>query len=248
MRTLSEGLRPIIRGQRVPFEKKDTKVVRTFVHWFNDGKRPGDCDIDLSCVLVSKDFKKTEFIGWNGERNRQYCLYSGDITSQRGACAEYVDIDVKACLDKGYKYAVIDIRDYKQGEGGISTYKDCVFGLDYRTFPEANPYWHPSTIANTMKISSPTIGVIVGAVDLETNEYFLIDMDNGANTGKSSITEIVKCLQQSAEIPKFSVYDLVRMHVIARGKEVDLDKNIDTYFKAEDYQFSYEKTAQLMGV
>jgi hypothetical protein len=44
------------------------------------------------------------------------------------------------------------------------------------------------------------------------------------------------------------VYDLVLLHVEGRGKQVTLDENIDTFFKYEDFSYSYEETGKLMGV
>ena len=36
MRSMSSTLKPVMRGQRVPIGNKDTKVIRAFVHWFDD--------------------------------------------------------------------------------------------------------------------------------------------------------------------------------------------------------------------
>ena len=246
MRSLSEGLKPVIRGQRIPLENKDTKVVRLFVHWYNDGKRTAGCDIDLSAVLYKKGGTSPFLIGWNGSRSGREFAYSGDVTNKPGACAEYVDLDMNLIRKEGYTHAIMDIRDYKNGAGGISSYKDCVFGVMEREFPEENVTWFPQTITNCMKITSPSQGCIAGGFDLENREYFLIDADNKGATASSNLAAIWKAAQSCAEMPKFSVYDLVMMHVNKRGHLVTLDQNVDTYFKMEQFQNSYEKVAQLM--
>ena len=39
MRSASEGLKPLIRGQRTPIGNDKTKVVRAFCHWFDENGR-----------------------------------------------------------------------------------------------------------------------------------------------------------------------------------------------------------------
>jgi hypothetical protein len=50
------------------------------------------------------------------------------------------------------------------------------------------------------------------------------------------------------EAPKFSLYDLVMMHVEARGGEIVEVENAETKFNFDDYSYSYINTLLLMGV
>ena len=49
MRSASSGLRPRIRGQRIPIGNQNAKVIRAFVHWFDEN---GNQDIDLHGTLT----------------------------------------------------------------------------------------------------------------------------------------------------------------------------------------------------
>jgi hypothetical protein len=66
MRSASSGLRPIMRGQRIPIGNQNAKVIRAFVFWFDEN---GNQDIDLTCTFIGMG--KTAHIGWNGNHNSQ---------------------------------------------------------------------------------------------------------------------------------------------------------------------------------
>jgi hypothetical protein len=67
-------------------------------------------------------------------------------------------------------------------------------------------------------------------------------------TARGDVSNTLKVIEEYSELPKVSVYDLVLLHVEARGRQVTLDSNVDTYFKMEDFMTSYETTGKLMGV
>jgi hypothetical protein len=90
---------------------------------------------------------------------------------------------------------------------------------------------------------------LIAIIDLETKEYIMLDIDSdGFVTARSDFKTTLKVIQQYAELPKVSVYDLILLHVEGRGKQVTLDENVDTHFKYEDFCYSYEETGKLMGV
>lgn len=250
MRSTAFSLKPVVRGTRIPFDNPDAKVIRAFVHWYNDGKRKGGCDIDLSGILFNSTGTKKDNIGWNGRSyNTNLCTYSGDVTDRQGACAEYIDLNVSGLVKLGWKYAIIDIRDYRYSKenGGIGGYKDCVFGVMEREFPEANNNWKPDTIKNASSITSNTAGCLVAGIDLETKEYFMIDMDIDGHVASQGMDKIFSAMMNCAIPPKFSVYDLLLMHVEARGRIVLQDSpKLETSFLFEDFVHSYEKAAEYM--
>ena len=121
MRSLNDSLVPIIRGQRTPFGE-GKKVIRPFVHWFDER---GTQDIDLHGYLFS-DSKVTSF-GYNGSHANAIGCYSGDVRQRRGACAEYVDINVEEAIKAGYKYFIMVVHNFQGGK--LSDMKECVAGV-----------------------------------------------------------------------------------------------------------------------
>lgn len=240
MRSMNFSTKPTIRGQRVPLDNPDAKVIRPFVHWMDER---GNEDLDLSVTFVGE--KRRDVLSFSNLRVGK-SVHSGDVRHRRGPCAEYIDIDIQDALNNGYKYAVIDVRNYNGR--GLDTVETS-FGIMERQHPESNRTWLPETISNCQSLESKSTNTLIAIIDLETKEYIMLDIDSdGSVTARGDFKNTLKVIQQYAELPKVSVYDLVLLHVEGRGKQVTLDENVDTFFKYEDFCNSYEETGKLMGV
>lgn len=240
MRSLNPSEKPVIRGQRVPFNNPDAKVIRPFVHWMD---KNGNEDLDLSATFVGG--KSVQVLSYSGLRVGKSC-HSGDVRHRKGACAEYIDIDIKDAIKNGFKYVLIDVRNFNGR--GLNTV-DTMFGMMEREFPESNKTWLPETINNCQSLTSTSTNTLIAILDLETKEYIMLDVDSDGTTyARGDIKNTLKIIGQYAELPKVSVYDLILLHVEARGKQVTLDQNVDIFFKYEDFMNSYEETAKLMGI
>jgi hypothetical protein len=115
-----------------------------------------------------------------------------------------------------------------------------------REFPESNSTWLPETIANTLILQSEAVNTIAVILDLKTREYIFLDIDGEGTV--ASTKGIQKLIEEWSKPPKISVYDLLLMHVEARGKMVTLDHHVDTYLKSEDFTKSYQEIAKWMGI
>jgi hypothetical protein len=240
MRSMNFSTKPTIRGQRVPLDNPDAKVIRPFVHWMDER---GSEDLDLSVTFVGE--KKSDVLSFSNLKVGK-SVHSGDVRHRRGPCAEYIDIDIQDALKSGYKYVVIDVRNFN---GGSLNSLETSFGIMEREHPESNKTWLPETISNCQSLESEATNTLIAIIDLETKEYIMLDIDSsGFVTARSDFKNTIKVIQQYAELPKVSVYDLVLLHVEGRGKQVTLDENVDTFFKYEDFCYSYEETGKLMGV
>lgn len=241
MRNMNFSTRPILRGQRVPLDNPDAKVIRPFVHWYD---KIGNEDLDLSVTFVG-DKKSADVLSFSNLRVGK-SVHSGDVRHRQGACAEYIDIDIKDALDSGYKYAVLDVRNFN---GRSLKGVECMFGIMEREHPESNKTWLPETISSCQALESESTNTLIAIIDLETKEYIMLDIDSdGWVTARGDVKNTLKAVEQYAKPPKVSVYDLILLHVEGRGRQVTLDENVDTYFKAEDFMTSYEATGKLMGV
>lgn len=240
MRTVDFSLKPTIRGQRVPIGDADSKVIRAFFHWHD---RDGSLDPDLSVTFVG--LGKTEVLSYSRTRVGM-SVHSGDIIGRRGHNAEYVDIHIGDAKNMGFKYAVVDVRNYR---GGSLREMDGMFGLMGREVPEANDTWKPDTVANCHATDSSASNTMLSIIDLETMEYIYLGIDSAGTTYASGDTDsILDVIKQYSEDPKVSVAHLLNWHTKARG-ELVLDKeDADTIFEYNDFAQSYEKVGALMGV
>jgi len=239
MRSMNFSTKPKIRGQRIPLNNPDAKVVRPFVHWMD---KNGSEDLDLSVTFVGR---RTEVLNFHNLRVGQ-SIHSGDVRHRRGPCAEYIDIDMADAIANGFQYAVIDVRNFNGR--GLKTV-ETRFGIMEREYPECNKTWLPETITSCQMLESESTNTLIAIIDLISKEYIMLDLDtDGVTYASGDVKNTLKMVEEYAKPPKVSVYDLVLLHVEARGKQVTLDDNVDTYFKYEDFSESYESTGKLMGV
>jgi len=240
MRSMNFSTKPTVRGQRVPLNNPEAKVIRPFVHWMD---KHGSEDLDLSVTFIGD--RKVEVLSYSNLRVGQSC-HSGDVRHRQGPCAEYIDIVVEDALANGHKFAVVDVRNFNGR--GLNTV-ETAFGIMEREHPTSNKAWLPETIANCQSLESQSTNTLICIIDLVTREYIMLDIDTeGTTYARGDIKKTLEMVKHYSELPKVSVYDLVLLHVEGRGKQVTLDENVDTYFKYEDFCYSYETTGKLMGV
>lgn len=243
MRSASSGLRPKVRGQRTPIGNQNAKVIRAFVHWFDEY---GNQDIDLTATFIGN--KTPEHVGWNGTHNGKFGCYSGDIRHRQGACAEYIDINIDAALAEGYKYVVIDARNYNGRS--FDTITDCVAGYMEREHAVAAKTFIPSTIADCTRISNESSTTLVSIIDLTTREYIHLDIDmNGIPVASANFEATLKAIKPFCEAPKFSIYNLIELHINGRNGLLTSNKEAaNTVFEFDTFSNSYVETLKLMGV
>jgi len=238
MRSMSDSLVPTVRGERIPINC-EKNIIRPFVHWMNNNR----IDIDLHGYLFSKN-NYMQF-GFNGEHNNELGCYSGDVRYKIGPCAEYVDININNTIKKGYQYFLMVLHNYS-GQF-FKDIPECVVGVMEREFAESNPNWVPATVQNTIIPNCNSTFIIVGVYDLISREYIHLDLDyqliSNVYDGKSLYSVISPYL----EPPKLSVYDLLKWHVEARGREVQKELAV-THFLYEDFSANYTKTLEYLGV
>lgn len=256
MRSISETDKPVVRGTRMPINVDHTKVVRFYVHWKDTN---GHEDLDLSATFLGMGQKAC--VAWNQNYNlvmkdlrtgevmndMHVAVHSGDVRHRKGDCAEYIDIDIKNARRCGFRYVLVDVRNFN-----LRSMKSVnpAFGYMEREHPEANPAWIPSTVAASWRLQSEAIACLAVMIDLETMEYIPLDIDSHSITATGDADAILTAMQVYAEPPKLSVYDLLTWHVSARGGEVVTEAAEDEevqYFRFEDFAGSYIETLKLLS-
>jgi hypothetical protein len=238
MRSLNMSLKPRIRGQRIAFDNPDAKVIRAFVYWMDEH---GGEDLDLSATFVGD--KKTGLLSFQNLKFENN-LHSGDVRHREGPCAEYVDINIVDTLAKGYRYVMIDVRNFN---GRSLASVESVFGLMEREHPESNKLWYPQTITNTQMLQSEATSTLVTILDLETKEYIFIDEDsNGRPVASLDSSNVIDVINHYSKLPAVSVFDILLLHTEARGLLVENKEDADTCFMLEDFTNSYEDIAKMM--
>jgi hypothetical protein len=245
MRSVNAAVKTYVRGTRVPF-RADAKVVRAFIHWFDED---GSQDIDLSVAVFDEQFRMTRHLSFTNLRDPTLnCCHSGDVRHRKGACAEYVDLDVGRCLANGVRYAAIQCYNYNARP--MHTVKDCVFGVMEREHAEANEIFVPKTISNCMPLANEGTSVVACVVDMVERNYVWADVESDRTlaTVENTAGRTSEVLAALVGEPKLSVYDLLTMHATQRGSVVSEPGQADVVFRWEDLVTDYAKVAGYMAV
>lgn len=240
LRSMDYSLKPVLRGQRVPLDNPDAKVVRAFIHWFD---KNGDYDPDLSATFVGMG--KSQVLSYSG-LNVGKSVHSGDVIGRKGSNAEYIDIVISDAKKMGFKYVVLDVRNFR---GGSLEQIGLMGGFMEREHPTKSTTWDASTVNGCRALTSSASTTLIGIVDIETMEYIHLDIDStGVTYTRGDVSTVLKTINQFAKEPEFSVYDLLELHAEARGTMAITPEEADTVFRSEDFLNSYEKTGEYMGV
>lgn len=242
LRSLNPSSKPIMRGQRVKMGNGDAKVIRAYTHWFD---KQGNQDIDMAAYFVG--LGKSKMISWNCSHSEPEGYFSGDIRYRQGSCAEYIDIVFKNALKNGFKYVILTVHNFQGGT--LAEIEDCVFGYMERKHPSANEIFKPNTTVNSVRLMSPASTSIPVVIDLETQEYIYIDIDvSGIPVQSANANSILDAISYYTEDPKFSAYDLLKLHIEARGKEVSEVENADLVLDTDKFSTSFVEIMKWMGV
>jgi hypothetical protein len=203
--------------------------------------KDGTEDLDLSATFIGKN--ETTLVSFHNLRFENN-LHSGDVRHHKGPCAEYIDIDIADTLTKGYRYVMVDVRNYN---GRSLASVESVFGLMEREYPESNRLWYPQTIANTQMLQSESTNTLVTILDLQTKEYIFIDEDtDGRPVASLDISNVIDVINHYSKLPAVSVFDILLLHTEARGMLIENKEDADTCFMVKDFTNSYEDIAKMM--
>jgi len=229
MRSSNAALKTLVRGTRLPFG--DYKVLRAYVHWFDEH---GTRDIDLSAQLLDENKQSVGYgnVSFHNLRHEGCVFHSGDVRQRKGACAEYIDVDIALALKKGIRYAVIDVRNFQGGP--IAEVPECVVGWMGRDFPENDLTFIPKTVQNSFQLSNEGNCCFAVALDLKEREIIWLDMDDmgivlrSDDKGANSITSLFNLTDTRLTTGK-----LLELHAVSRGTLVATKEEAEVVFGEE---------------
>lgn len=244
MQSSSEGVSTMVRGTRIPFSD-DAKTVRGYCHWYDE---KCNIDIDLAATFLDENFNELAIVSyWNLRHGDLGVAHSGDVRHRLGDCAEYLDVPIEKCRNKGVRYVIFQAYNYNGGS--LASVPGCTFGVMEREYPKNNDIFDAKTVTNSVKMSSPGNSAFPVAFDLELKQWIWVDLKSDqhgvANALSGSEKEQLKAIVQGSKI---SVYDLLKMHVDARGGKLVWLDEADEHFMESDFRDGYSKLTPFMAI
>lgn len=171
-RQISSAMRATACGSRT--QLPDGNVLRAFLYWKgNDGADLWvGIDLDLSVVFYGE--KEADFVFYGEPKNERLgAIHSGDrrCSGLHGA-VEYVDFDVKKCLQSGIRYAALVVNSYT---GEKFSEMDAAFcGVMVRD-GETGEQFEPATVKDRFALTTDARQIIMVVIDLLNREVITVD-------------------------------------------------------------------------
>lgn len=243
-RSASKALKTIVRGSHIDIP--DGNTVRLFIWW---KERPPEeiypknsnlyfgyktrIDIDLSAIAYDENWNYKEHVSytnlrWGIEKGKYNAYHSGDITSAPHGACEFIDLDIKSIQYFGIRYIVPSILSYTQQN--FCDMPECYMGWMIRTNPGSGEIFEPSTVQNKLDITSESKICIPLIFDLKERKFIWTDiaLKSNPNWSGNSVESNEKSIflvgEAMTSLVKPNLYDLFKMHIEARGEEVDIDE------------------------
>ena len=171
-RQITSAMRAAACGSRTNLP--DGNVLRAFLYWIgNDDPDLWDgIDLDLSVVFYGVEKAKFVYYG-NPKDEALGAVHSGDRRcSGKNGAVEYVDFDIKKCLQNGFRYAALTVESYS-GEK-FSEMESAFCGLMVRD-GETGKQFEPATVKDRFALTTDSDQLVMVVIDLMTREVITVD-------------------------------------------------------------------------
>lgn len=249
-RNASKALKTIVRGSKLPIDDK-TKAMRAFIWWTNMGKDDGNhgygydngrVDLDLSAAIFDENWNYIEHVSYTNLRSNRYnACHSGDITNggsvNGDGVSEFLDVDIDSVVKYGARYIVYQVYNYTGQK--YSDMPHAMFGWMSRENVKSGEIYEPKTVEQKMDLTSQSTVCIPVIFDCVNREVIWCDMNlplngchsnYGGNNVESNLSGVAATCYSMVNMSKPNLYDLIDLHIRARGLRVDNKEDADVIF------------------
>lgn len=251
-RSASKTLKTIVRGSRLPIPE-NTKALRSFIWWTNTSSDIGDrwhcdgrVDIDLSAAIFDENWNYMEHVSYTHLRSDRYKSYhSGDRTNGGPVdgigVSEFLDVDIDSVVKYGARYVVYQVYNYTCQN--FADLPHAMFGWMNREDVNSGEIYEPKTVEQKMDLTSQSTVCIPVIFDCVNREVIWCDMNlslngchsyYGGNNVESNLTGVAATCYSMVNMSKPNLYDLIDLHIRARGLRVDNKEEADVIFDVEE--------------
>jgi hypothetical protein len=251
-RSASKTSKAVTRGSRIPFAD-NANVMRGFIWWTNTDKHGSDnyfytdrVDLDLSAAIFDEDWHYIEHISYTNLRSAKYqACQSGDIINGGSVygdgVSEFIDFNIDSVVKYGARYVVFQV--YSFTEQKFADLPHAMFGWMGREDVGSGEIYEPKTVEQKMDLVSQSTVSVPVIFDCVNREFIWCDMNislggccrrNYGNNIESNLTGVEATCYSMVNMRKPNLYDLIDLHIRARGLRVENKEDADVVFDVED--------------
>lgn len=245
-RTASKSLKTISRGSS--FDFGEGEYIRFFTWWNEKRNDPtvdsplDSVDLDLSALFVDENWNFVADLYYGDLQNNKIgASHSGDILSAPEGASEFIDINISKALQQNVRYIFMTLHNYSNNS--FADIPECFAGWMIKE-NNAGKLFDPKSVEEKFDLTSASENSIPVIFDLVERKVIWCDLS--LNRPLSSSNNIEATLNPTAllgkamtEMKKPNLYDLFRLHSLARGEivveeELKEDENFDTVFSISE--------------
>lgn len=247
-RSASKAMKTLTTGSKISIDK-NVDFIRMFIWWTNTtniAKQNIRVDVDLSVAILKDNFDYLSHISYTNLKEMN-CYHSGDIVDggpvNGDGVAEFIDVDINAILKNGGRYVVCGIYNYSNIY--FSDMENIKFGWQSRQSSNSGEIFEPKTVSQRIDLSSKSCRNTPVVFDCEKRMFMWLDLDFNlissnaysqylANNLENTIYDISSVTRLLTSHKKANLYDLIELHIKARGERVYNKKDADVVFDTND--------------
>ena len=251
-RSASKALKTIVRGSRLQIPE-NTNAFRGFIWWTNTNNDAnygwygsGRVDLDLSAAIFDEDWNYMEHVSYTNLRSNKYkSCHSGDITNggsvDGDGVSEFIDVDIDSVIKYGARYVVYQVYSFTGQK--FSDLPHAMFGWMNREDVKSGEIYEPKTVEQKMDLTSQSTVCIPVIFDCVKKEVIWCDMNLSldgchsrcwGNNVESNLYGVAATCYSMVNMSKPNLYDLIDLHIRARGLRVDNKEDADVIFDVSD--------------
>ncbi len=247
-RSASKTLKTMVRGSRFKIDDS-VKAIRAFIWWTNndtDGSITSRrVDIDLSASIFDENWSYMEHISYTNLRDIDYnAAHSGDIVNggpvNGNGASEFLDIDIDSVVKHNARYVVYQVYSFTTQR--FSELTNVMFGWMNREDVGSGEIYEPRTVEQKMDLNSNSAVSVPVIFDCVTREVIWADMNisvdgfkcRSGNNLESNVTSVTAVCYDIVNMVKPNLYDLISLHIKARGNRVYNKEEADIVFDIND--------------
>ena len=209
-------------------------VIRLYAWWTQkrmDGTTAEKMDLDLCVKLFDEKWKEVEHISANTYRTAKVkAFHSGEANAAPSGNEEFVNIDLRSCQSKG-KYLTVNIDSFTKHSFGAMPRAQAGWAILKKV--EDSTFNIDSIKGNYIRMGGRGKYAVPFIVSLEDKKIIWANLYLGGSktSASTSTTELIGAICRSlVEKPRLNLFDLLWLHVKARGELVQEKSKAKTIF------------------
>lgn len=224
-RQISSSLRSTACGSRTRLPEGN--VLRAFLYWKASFETEAWDGVDLDLSVAFYGDEKVNFVFYGNPKVEPLgAIHSGDRRSSgKNGAVEYVDFDIKKCLQNGIRYAAMVVNSYT---GEKFSEMDTAFcGVMVRDGMTGEQF-EPATVKDRFALTTESGQLVMAVVDLQKRELIMVDRTVAGLLAYSNVITDYQptkdVCQYAMQLKSLSIKEMVGMRYAKFLKDSEWDK------------------------